>query len=492
MTSWRTGLPIAWALAALFLCAASALLGQGGWQPETRLTDDPDTSTVGPNNGKYMAIDARGDLHIVWVDHRDKMIRIFHKMKSAGVWSDDEPVTSKGGHPARPVIAFDRSGVLHLVWNDDRTGNMEIYHTVWYGVWGEVEQITSTPGDSFGASIVTEGDTVHVVYMERIAGHLQIMYRHYYDFEWSPAYPLTNVATGDRMVPTIAKGPDNSLHVAWWDTRADSLIGKIYYRARVGGVWLDEECLTNPAYNAMRPNIAVDDSLGVHVAWIDARGTYEQIYYRHRGSGGWDPEVAVTTESATHYHPSIGVAGGDVFLAYWDNHLEQTNSEIFFKRRTAGAWSGRFQVSNGGGLSIFPCLITEPNRNFHIAWVDGRDGNLEIYYRNYVDPANGVGGGGDETPAAAVACRLEAYPNPFRGSTSIELSMPDEREASVCIYSVDGRCVRRLVGERLPQGTHRFAWDGRDDRGRSVAPGAYVAAGKVGKTRINAKIVLLR
>jgi hypothetical protein len=369
---------------------------------------------------------------------------------------------------------------------------MEIYHKTWNGGWGEEEQVTLTAGDSFGASLAVEGDTLHVVYMERVAGHLQVMYRHYYDLEWSPAYPLTNVPTGDRMVPTMARGPDNSLHVAWWDTRQDSLIGKIYYRKKVGDIWLNEELLTNPALNAMRPNIAVDESLGVHVVWIDARETYEQIYYRHGGPGGWDPEAALTTEQATHYHPSIGVAGGDVFVAYWDNHLEETNSEIFFKRKTAGAWTGRFQVSNGGGISIFPCLITEPNKNFHVAWVDGRDGNLEMYYRGYIDPANGIGGGDEEPPAAKVRCSIDAYPNPFRGSTSIDLSIPAESDVSLRIYSVDGRCVRRMLEARLAEGTRRLVWNGQDDRGRDLAPGAYFVLGRVGKTRINEKIVLLK
>jgi hypothetical protein len=481
--------------ALVFLCAAGSFVIQPGWQAETRLTNDPDTSTVGPNNGKWMATAPNGDLHVVWIDHRDRAIRVFHKVKSGGVWSADEAVTEKGGNPYRPVIAFDRFGNMHLVWNDDRTGTQQIHHKMWNVVWGQEIQVTSSVGDSFGPSIVTQGDTLHLVYMERVNGHLQVMYRYYFDLDWSPAYPLTDVATGDRMVPSLAKGRDDNLHAVWWDTRQDAsgTNGKIYYRKRDGGVWLDEVCLTDPANNAMRPNIAVDDSLHVHVVWIDARSTYEQIYYRRWGPNGWEHEVAVTNEQATHYHPSIAAAGGDVFLAYWDTHLPGAFSEVYFKRRTSGAWTGKFQVSTGTGPTFFPCCIAEPNKNVHIGWVDGRDGNLEIYYREYVDPLSGVeGGGGDQPPAAKIQAALQAYPNPFRGSTTLELSVPGEASARIRVYSVDGRLVRTLLDARLPEGTHRIAWDGRDDRGRALAPGLYFAVGRLDKTRLSQKIILAK
>lgn len=480
------------AFAGLLVLASGTLLGEGGWQSETRLTNNPDTSTVGPNNGKYLAVDPAGNLHIVWVDYRDKTPRVFHKKMSGGIWSADEPVTAKGGTPARPVIVFDESGMMHLLWNDDRTGNMEIYHKVWHGGWDEDVQVTQTAGASFGSSIVAVGDTIHLVYMERIDGHLQIMYRRCIDFVWSPAYPLTDVPTGDRMVPTLAKGRDGSLHAAWWDTRNDPLVGKIYYREKIGDIWLDEVLLTDPANDAMRPSIAVDDSLGVHIAWIDARGVYEQIYYRHRAASGWESEVALTHEPATHYHPSLSTAGGTVYLAYWDNHVSETNSEVFFLEKTALAWSGPLRVSNSDGASTLCCLIAEPNKNLHVAWVDTRDGNPEMYYRGYIDPSNGVGDDESAPPAAGILARIEAHPNPFHGSTSVEVDAGAASAVSVRIYSVDGRCVRTLVDERLLEGTHRFEWNGTDDRGRPLAPGAYFALGRFGKTRVNEKIVLLR
>ena len=475
-----------------FASSASSAL-QPGWQAEVRLTNDAATSFTAPNNAKWLAVDLDGNLHVVWLDDRDRNFEIYHKMRLGGVWNADERVTNDPAYSARPNLAVDASGWLHLAWNDERDGNKEIYYNMWAGMWGADRRVTQTAGESFGSALVAEADTVHMVYMEDVSGNLQILYRAFKDNKWTAAVPLTNVATGNRMVPTIDIGPDGSLHVAWWDTRQDTLIGKIYHRKRSGGVWLDEDLLTDPANNAMRPSIAVDDSGFVHVAWIDKRGSFEQIYYRRCGPAGWESEIALTGDAATHYHPSIDAAGGEAVLAYWQNIDGSANSEIYFRRRVAGTWTGPVRISNAAGASELPCLLAGPNRNLHLAWVDSRDGNQEIYYREYIDPANGTGGE-DTDPLLPpnIGLIITSSPNPFSASTNVELSVPDACTASIRIYDVAGRCVRNLLSSSVARGTHAVAWDGTDGAGRALAPGVYFALGRAGKMRVERKILLIR
>ena len=64
--------------------------------------------------------------------------------------------------------------------------------------------------------------------------------------------------------------------------------------------------------------------------------------------------------------------------------------------------------------------------------------------------------------------RLEAWPNPSRGVVFVRA--PQSSAASLLrIHSAAGRLVASLHGR------DRFAWDGRDATGRSVAPGIYFA-----------------
>ena len=57
----------------------------------------------------------------------------------------------------------------------------------------------------------------------------------------------------------------------------------------------------------------------------------------------------------------------------------------------------------------------------------------------------------------------------IRFTTTVE-----EREADVLVIGDDEEPVRALqAGEPLAKGAHRFTWDGRDDEGLLLPPGAY-------------------
>jgi flagellar hook assembly protein FlgD len=60
------------------------------------------------------------------------------------------------------------------------------------------------------------------------------------------------------------------------------------------------------------------------------------------------------------------------------------------------------------------------------------------------------------------------------------------------VVDLSGRRVRHLANGRFAPGTHEFSWDGRDDSGRSMGPGAYFIAGSVGEARVAQRLILLR
>lgn len=100
-----------------------------------------------------------------------------------------------------------------------------------------------------------------------------------------------------------------------------------------------------------------------------------------------------------------------------------------------------------------------------------------------------------EVPDAAPRARLalsKATPNPFNPSTSANLDLPSTEHVSVRIHDVTGRRVRSLVAAVLPAGHHRIAWDGRDDRGTSVASGVYYVVVSVEGDRVARKVTLLK
>jgi hypothetical protein len=64
-------------------------------------------------------------------------------------------------------------------------------------------------------------------------------------------------------------------------------------------------------------------------------------------------------------------------------------------------------------------------------------------------------------------------PNPFARSTVIRFDLPVSSRVSLRIFNVQGRLVRTLSDEMIQAGRHERRWNGRDDRGCSVAAGVY-------------------
>jgi hypothetical protein len=69
-----------------------------------------------------------------------------------------------------------------------------------------------------------------------------------------------------------------------------------------------------------------------------------------------------------------------------------------------------------------------------------------------------------------------AYPNPVSGPTTrFSFAVPVRARAKLEIYDLRGRRVQRILQEEVPAGEHVLTWNGRDDQGRQVASGQYLA-----------------
>jgi hypothetical protein len=83
-------------------------------------------------------------------------------------------------------------------------------------------------------------------------------------------------------------------------------------------------------------------------------------------------------------------------------------------------------------------------------------------------------------------------PNPFNPRTSIAFSIPRDGAAALTVHDAAGRTVRTLLRGAIRAGAHAVEWDGRDDQGRLVASGVYVARLVADGQQQQAKLVLLK
>jgi len=81
-----------------------------------------------------------------------------------------------------------------------------------------------------------------------------------------------------------------------------------------------------------------------------------------------------------------------------------------------------------------------------------------------VAPASGAG-----------SIALRAAPNPSATGTTLLVESPAAGEQSLLVQDVAGRIVRHLENGNFGAGARAVAWDRRDDAGRNVPPGVYLA-----------------
>ncbi|MDZ7292958.1 MAG: T9SS type A sorting domain-containing protein [candidate division KSB1 bacterium] len=108
---------------------------------------------------------------------------------------------------------------------------------------------------------------------------------------------------------------------------------------------------------------------------------------------------------------------------------------------------------------------------------------------------------------------LSVYPNPFtpldirvrhvkghrivlsngvNPSTQIRFVTKKDDLATLRIYNLSGQLIRALLQESRVAGEHTVPWDGRDERGATVASGVYFIRFEAGNEAKISKVMLAR
>ena len=84
------------------------------------------------------------------------------------------------------------------------------------------------------------------------------------------------------------------------------------------------------------------------------------------------------------------------------------------------------------------------------------------------------------------------YPNPFNPSTAISYQLSGISQVTLKVYDMLGREVATLVDAIGTPGTHTAIWDGKNNRGETVASGIYLYQLQAGTSVMTRKMVLLK
>ncbi|MDP1620985.1 MAG: hypothetical protein Q8M08_01470 [Bacteroidales bacterium] len=359
------------------------------WKPDNRLTNNPGTSWTSFSNARNIA--ASGDtVHFVWYDDRNGNNEIYYKRSTDGgsIWGGDTRLTYAPGNSYAPTIIVSGSTV-HVFWCDIRIAdtNEEIFYKRSEDAgttWGKDTRLTFAPWHSEFPSIAISGSVLHLVWTDvrNEIGDYENYYKRSTDggLTWEPDIRLTNNIAYSGFPCVAASGP--AVHVVYEDQRHGT--GEIYYKRSLdeGRTWGSETRLTNDHAESWNPCISVIGST-VHVVWNDNRiGSAYEIYYKRSTDGGktWGTDTRLTNAPGDSQDPNIAASELNVHVVWYDDRTG--SEEIYYKGSTEGglSWGADVQLTNASGYAENTSIAISGSM-VHIAWMDFRNGNDEVYYK---------------------------------------------------------------------------------------------------------------
>lgn len=214
---------------------------------------------------------------------------------------------------------------------------------------------------------------------------------------------------GDEDLDT--QGDSGRVYIVWQDARLFSIpavgveprsytIFMRTYRSR-GGTGFGPELQVSPydSINAATlPVVAVGDSQRVWIIWqkpSDGTGTtslYSRVY--HSGTGTLDPVAQLTFGTKFSGNASIAASRDGVVHLVWVD-TRTVSQQIWTKRFVPGTgWTAEAQLVFSPTSASAPSIVADWHNHIHLVWVDRRDGDNEIYYKEYVP---GVGWDASDT-----------------------------------------------------------------------------------------------
>ncbi|MBI4722040.1 MAG: T9SS type A sorting domain-containing protein [Candidatus Stahlbacteria bacterium] len=511
------------ALGIIFVGLAFTYSKNGG----TNLSNTPGLSCTSYQQARSVATDAKGRVHTAWVETTMK------KGATSGIGELRLPsvkLTNTVNHSycAKLVMSSDKdSGQVDVPglfyrrsidggnnWEDtvrladsvDRgassigTNDLDAVHIVWTdglvhykhsldggGTWGTGTVIAGDSTSSCLASVIGQGNWVHIAWREDQDYSLyRIMYIWSNDtgLTWANPTEIALVETRGVQVdndvivlaiPSLSSS-DTLVHLVWQDTKDDTT-GEIYYRRSVdnGVNWELERRLTDDEYISFWPSVASCGEF-VHIGWLERNSLTDscsRYWYLLSPNGGvsWMEPVQLIEDSPIDYlfgTPQLTAKwtgkGGYVALVWGEfigtpDTLEPDIWAILYKYSADNGmtWHDAEIVRKDTTFCSSPSSSIDDEGNLHIVWTDMRDGNYETYYAKY--PLTGV----EErtNPNSQIQNpKLEVLPNPSFGNSVIRYTMPQTTQVSLNLYDLTGRLVRSIYSGKRERGSYTANIDG--------------------------------
>jgi hypothetical protein len=259
---------------------------------------------------------------------------------------------------------------------------------------GDSQRYSATERNNARLMVKDGAGTLHVVYYDN-----GIIHSFSNDDARTWSFPLRITDIGRN--PAIVVGGDDILHLVYklGGTIAYDIVHRSY-----DGTWSDETIVHNsPQVALSRPALALDSAGDLHCVW--QRSGYSavpnsEIWYRKRTAGSWDAAMNVSNTYGASEYPTLAIGADDNVHVFWKDSGENISNPkmVLYRKYTVGSgWDTDYTnvsntTGNGSSATMDPCAVVDSMNDVHLVWKDYQPGNKEIFYKKCTD------GVWDETP----------------------------------------------------------------------------------------------
>ena len=314
---------------------SSGLVGAMSGSP-TIGVDSADKVHVAWNDGIYYEPDGTAVLGFKYAGASN----VYHRVKSAGVWSSVAQATTAGG--GRPVMTVDQADSVHIVFMGWSGSSSNIGYMKWNaGTWS-APSVISEPIDGYIDLTSGTASNLHIVWYryDAAAQSSQIRYSAFDGTTWSPSEVISGAGQTNNYYPSVVADSFNRPHVIW-EGRTGS--GKVLYSMKLGNQWLNPiQVNSSSQYPSDGSSDAALSPLTneMHVVWSSGYNSNPEVFYNHANVGYatdiFPPSVSVTAPSA-----GANLSMGSTTAIQWsaNDNVGITTVDLHYSADNGATWT---------------------------------------------------------------------------------------------------------------------------------------------------------
>jgi len=278
---------------------------------------------------------------------------------------------------SQPKLIRDKPGTIYLVFVKPIDGKDQVFlaSSDDQGHRWRAEAVTHSSGGSrYPTLALGPNGTLHVAWTQ-YAGGIGSVYYVRFDGQRRTVPTRLSEGTAYAGIPALATTSQGQPHIVWYGIRAQAptvqtrhgSIYEILYTTARTSQWAPPEVISPGVPDSINPTLGIDSQDRLHSAWYQYDLRAYQVRHTSRDQT-WSLPVQVSHgEDASAVAMALDHTNDVVYLV-WERH-ETSGTRIYFAERTR-QWSEQQPLSAAGEHAANPSIAVDDHGTVYVAWVN--------------------------------------------------------------------------------------------------------------------------